>query len=227
MQCSGVHILTGPVYVDGAEPGDLLKVEILDLKPRVNPDGRTYGSNAAAWWGYQARVPLANGAGFTAGDFSGTPGSNDELVTIYEIVTDGGQSFAVPSYQFEWPVITDPNGETRNFIQYPGTCVPHAPHGGTNISSDVSDMGWSTPDSIVYYDDVFRARIPINYHVVSLRHCSDNFLTYFISFSDTLLPKLTNTRDAWVWLQPRMTLLTRFHPCLVEETWTINVWALE
>jgi hypothetical protein len=46
----------------------------------------------------------------------------DELVTIYEIVEDNGQYFAVPSYQFEWPVITDPEGTTRNFIQYPGTC---------------------------------------------------------------------------------------------------------
>ena len=40
----------------GAEPGDVLKVEILDLKPRpsANPDfaGKTFGSNAAAWWGY-------------------------------------------------------------------------------------------------------------------------------------------------------------------------------
>jgi acetamidase/formamidase len=50
----GVHILTGPVYIEGAEPGDLLKVEILDLQPRLNPNGKTYGSNAAAWWGFQA-----------------------------------------------------------------------------------------------------------------------------------------------------------------------------
>ena len=28
-----VHPLTGPVYVEGAEPGDLLEVEILDIEP--------------------------------------------------------------------------------------------------------------------------------------------------------------------------------------------------
>ena len=28
-----VHPLTGPVYVEGAEPGDLLEVEILDVEP--------------------------------------------------------------------------------------------------------------------------------------------------------------------------------------------------
>jgi acetamidase/formamidase len=46
----GVHILTGPIYVENAEPGDILKVEIMDLVPRVNPEGKTFGSNAAAWW---------------------------------------------------------------------------------------------------------------------------------------------------------------------------------
>src|ERR1700730_17499461 len=36
----GPHILTGPIYVEDARPGDILQVKILDLKPR-NP----YGSN--------------------------------------------------------------------------------------------------------------------------------------------------------------------------------------
>ncbi|MGL4790015.1 MAG: acetamidase/formamidase family protein, partial [Anaerotignaceae bacterium] len=31
----GPHIVTGPVYVEGAEPGDVLKVEVLSLAPRV------------------------------------------------------------------------------------------------------------------------------------------------------------------------------------------------
>lgn len=118
-----MHILTGPIAIEGAEPGDVLKVEILDLQPRKNPDGKTFGSNAAAWWGFQARVPLVNGTDFTAGSFTNTPTQNDEIVTIYEIMDDGnGGGYAVPSYQFEWPVITDPNGTTRNFIAYPGTC---------------------------------------------------------------------------------------------------------
>jgi len=41
----GVHILTGPIHVEGAEPGDVLKVEILELYPRRNPQGETYGVN--------------------------------------------------------------------------------------------------------------------------------------------------------------------------------------
>lgn len=32
---NGPHVVTGPVYVDGAEPGDVLKVEVLSLSPRV------------------------------------------------------------------------------------------------------------------------------------------------------------------------------------------------
>lgn len=31
----GGHILTGPIYIDGAEPGDMLEVQILDLSTRV------------------------------------------------------------------------------------------------------------------------------------------------------------------------------------------------
>jgi acetamidase/formamidase len=158
----GVHILTGPIFVNGAEPGDLLKVEILDLQPRPGKDGKTYGSNAAAWWGYQARVPTTDGSPFTAGSFTGTPGSNDEMVTIYEIKGN----YAVPAYQFEWPVLTDPMGDERDYIAYPGTCVPHDPHGATTtVSRAVADMGWTKEGNITYYDDVFPAKIPLNYHV--------------------------------------------------------------
>ena len=31
---AGVHICTGPVYIRGAEPGDILEVRIMDVKPR-------------------------------------------------------------------------------------------------------------------------------------------------------------------------------------------------
>lgn len=136
----GVHVLTGPIYINGAEAGDILQVEILDLKPRPNPDGKTYGSNAAAWWGYQARVDQSDGTAFDAGDFTGTAGSNDEFVTIYEIVSEDGMDYAIPSYQFEWPVITDPQGNERNYIAYPGTCVPHDAHGDTTPSGDGTPM---------------------------------------------------------------------------------------
>ena len=43
----GVHIMTGPIHVRGAEPGDTLMVRILKTQPRL-----PYGSNIAAHWGY-------------------------------------------------------------------------------------------------------------------------------------------------------------------------------
>jgi len=119
---SSVHILTGPIFVEGAEPGDMIAVEIIDLQLRANPDGKTFGSNAAAWWGYQARAPKVDGTSFTAGSFTDTPDENDEIITIYEMIHDAtdGKSYAVPLYQFEWPVLTDPNGTLRDYIAYPG-----------------------------------------------------------------------------------------------------------
>ena len=38
----GGHVLTGPIYIDGAEPGDVLEVRILDVTTRV-----PYGVNSA------------------------------------------------------------------------------------------------------------------------------------------------------------------------------------
>ncbi len=32
---AGVHFLTGPIYIEGAEPGDMLEVRVLDIKFRV------------------------------------------------------------------------------------------------------------------------------------------------------------------------------------------------
>jgi len=68
------------------------QVDILDLEPRPNPgnDNRTYGSNAAASWGYQFR------AGFL-------DGMKREIVTIYELIkaANGKAYVAVPDYQFK------------------------------------------------------------------------------------------------------------------------------
>ncbi len=43
----GVHVMTGPIFVEGARPGDTLEVRILNMEPRL-----PYGTNIAAWWGY-------------------------------------------------------------------------------------------------------------------------------------------------------------------------------
>ena len=43
----GCHCLTGPVFVEGAKPGDMLEVRFLAMEPRL-----AYGTNLAGHWGY-------------------------------------------------------------------------------------------------------------------------------------------------------------------------------
>ena len=43
----GVHIMTGPIFVEGAKAGDVLEVRYLQMIPRFD-----YGCNLAANWGY-------------------------------------------------------------------------------------------------------------------------------------------------------------------------------
>lgn len=50
-----IHVLSGPIHVNGAEPGDLLVVDILDVMP---PEG------AANQWGYTGIFSKQNGGGF-------------------------------------------------------------------------------------------------------------------------------------------------------------------
>ncbi|GAC1375952.1 MAG: acetamidase/formamidase family protein [Ktedonobacteraceae bacterium] len=52
---SGVHILSGPIAVNGAEPGDVLVVDILNLGPFSGPDTE---------WGYTGIFSKENGGGF-------------------------------------------------------------------------------------------------------------------------------------------------------------------
>ena len=72
----GVHICTGPVFVRGAEPGDVLEIEVLDILPRPSRHprhrGHSFGSNAASFWGLHYDDLL-------------TEPKPREVVTIYEV----------------------------------------------------------------------------------------------------------------------------------------------
>ncbi len=113
----GVHICTGPVAVRGAEPGDILEVRIVDVKPRpcANPQhkGKSFGSNAAAWWGFHYKDQL-------------TEPKLREVITIYEIDTAGERNWARGVYNFRWTPQTDPFGVVHKTIDYPGVPVDHA-----------------------------------------------------------------------------------------------------
>jgi len=113
----GVHVCTGPVYVRGAEPGDILEVRIIDVKPRpcANPlyRGKSFGSNAAAWWGFHYKDLI-------------TEPRPREVCTIYEIDATGQRNWAQAVYNFRWTPQTDPFGVVHTTIDYPGVPVDHA-----------------------------------------------------------------------------------------------------
>jgi acetamidase/formamidase len=113
----GVHICTGPVYLRDAEPGDILEVRIMDVKPRpcANPAyaGKSFGSNAAAWWGFHYKELI-------------TEPKPREVITIYEIDTSGQRNWAQAIYNFRWTPQTDPFGVIHKTIDYPGVPVDHS-----------------------------------------------------------------------------------------------------
>ena len=75
----GVHIMTGPIFVEDAKPGDVLEVRYLRMVPR-----NAYGSNLAANWGYLYK------------DFG-----EKERVTIYELDQNTHTASALYAYDFE------------------------------------------------------------------------------------------------------------------------------
>lgn len=110
----GVQICTGPIYVRNAKPGDVLEVRILDVLPRLSAntkyEGRTFGSNAAAWWGFHYDDLL-------------TEPKQREVVTIYEIDCSQGMGCAHAVYNFRWTPQRDPSGVLHTTIDYPGVPV--------------------------------------------------------------------------------------------------------
>jgi acetamidase/formamidase len=113
----GVHVCTGPVAIKGAEPGDILEVRVLDVRPRpcANPayKGKAFGSNAAAWWGFHYK------------DLIEEPKPR-EVITIYEVDATGERDWAKAVYNFRWIPQTDPYGKVHKIIDYPGVPVNHA-----------------------------------------------------------------------------------------------------
>jgi acetamidase/formamidase len=110
----GPHLLTGPIAVTDAQPGDTLEVRILSLEPRL-----PYGSNLAGHWGHL----------YT--DFG------KERVTVYEF--DLAARLARASFAYDWtttPLADSPGtivvaGSTRREPALAGVAIPLRPHFGT------------------------------------------------------------------------------------------------
>lgn len=75
----GVHLMTGPIHVEDARPGDMLEVRYLQMLPRFR-----YGSNLAAHWGHLYKEM-----------------GEKERVTIYQIEPDCNTASAL--YAFDYP----------------------------------------------------------------------------------------------------------------------------
>ncbi|MGH8447479.1 MAG: acetamidase/formamidase family protein [Solimonas sp.] len=116
----GVHIMTGPIFVEDARPGDMLEVRYLHMVPRL-----PYGSNLAANWGYLYKEM-----------------GEKERVTIYSI--DGGSQQAEAVFAYDFPgKYTTPGKITHQKDccreqALNGIRIPVRPHLGTaGVAPDV------------------------------------------------------------------------------------------
>jgi acetamidase/formamidase/AraC-like DNA-binding protein len=112
----GVHICTGPIAIEGASPGDVLEVEILDLQPRPSQaagfQGKFFGSNCAVWWGYHYNDLL-------------TEPRPREVITLFELEKAADGLFARCIYSFRWTAQRDPFGIMHPTFDYPGVPIDH------------------------------------------------------------------------------------------------------
>ena len=84
------HMLSGPIYVEGAEPGDLLVVDILDLGPVPQEVGDVPGQG----WGYTGIFAKANGGGFLTDRFP------DAYKAIWDFAGQKCASRHIPGVEF-------------------------------------------------------------------------------------------------------------------------------
>jgi acetamidase/formamidase len=110
----GRHLLTGPIAVAGARPGDVLQVDILAAEARLR-----YGSNLAAHWGH------------LYDDFG------KERVTIYELDLSAMRARALFAYDWTTTSLVSAPGtivEPGSVPREPaleGVLIPLRPHFGT------------------------------------------------------------------------------------------------
>jgi formamidase len=88
---STVHVLSGPIAVEGAEPGDLLVVDILDVGPIPQEDS---GPLAGQGWGYTGIFATQNGGGFLTDQFP------DAYKVIWDFSGQTATSRHVPHVSF-------------------------------------------------------------------------------------------------------------------------------
>lgn len=109
----GVHVMTGPIAVEGARAGDTLEVRVLSMSPRL-----PYGTNLGAWWGYLYED------------------MKKERITIYRVHEHAGYAEAAFGFdytispKYDAPGTIIPPESTRRTPALPGVRVPLRPHFG-------------------------------------------------------------------------------------------------
>jgi len=88
---SKVHALSGPFAIEGAQPGDLLVVDILDVGPIPQEDE---GPLAGQGWGYTGIFPRSNGGSFLVDQFP------DAYKAIWDFTGHTATSRHVPGVSF-------------------------------------------------------------------------------------------------------------------------------
>jgi acetamidase/formamidase len=109
----GVHVMTGPIAVEGARPGDTLEVRILAMRARL-----PYGTNIGAWWGYLY------------------PETSKERITIYRVDEASGYARAAFAFDYQLTAKYDAPGtlipaeRTNRQPALANVLVPLRPHFG-------------------------------------------------------------------------------------------------
>lgn len=127
----GVHIMTGPIWVEDAQPGDMLEVRYLSMTPR-----NRYGSNLAAHWGYLYKEL-----------------EEKERITIYELDSNANTARALYAYdvaeKYETPGRITRCPECDRQAALAGIRVPARPHLGTaGVAPDVQGRVSTIPPGL-------------------------------------------------------------------------------
>lgn len=125
----GVHIITGPIFIEGAEPGDMLECKVLSMCPRL-----PYGINFAGTWGL-----LHEQLG------------GKEHVIVYEADVEAGVARGVFQYEYDSPEKAVPGRytavpESARKPTLDGIAVPLRLHFGTaGVCPDIDEPVSTVP----------------------------------------------------------------------------------
>ena len=126
----GPHLLTGPVYVEGAEPGDTVEIEVLDLDTRV-----PFGINLTG--------PTS---GVMAEDYPGWR-EGDEPLDIEPEIPEGAPGGVLPDVRQHLYRTGEHQGDEVVFFD-DGVVIPQQPHMGVMaVAPPAGEFIGRTPDA--------------------------------------------------------------------------------